>query len=868
MKRIVSLLCVVCLTMSLLPAVALAAWGGAPVMNIFAEYDETNQQVIATVTLGAHSDLGTLDFRLKFDSTKLVVNGEPVGDATMDPELHADEDFIGFSWYDENGSTKTGETTLLTVTFDIVEGQAGEVEFSFDEEFTCFCDVSGDNLEYEPAAESVTSSELTVPCTNHAVGEEGTEATCTDKATCGTCGASFGAVEPDNHTGTLTEVADAKYLNEPATCSAAATYWKSYSCCGAASDEEYFSDGDPKPHVWSEKIEDEDHLKQPAADCQTYNEYWYDCANCDAISDAEDGSAYFNGKTVGEHKPSSDWTTKDGEHFHACTVDGCTVVFDEDDCTAETDDDNCTTPVLCAVCDTVMTPAKDDHEANADDGDCTTDVTCKYCEHIFTEAKTHVAEDDDGDCTTAVGCANEGCEEIMTPAEKKHVAGEDDGDCSTPIKCENCDQNAVAAKEHDFTGKYDSEDPAQHWHICNNGDCTVTDTKEDHAGGTATCKAKAKCDKCKQTYGTFGPCVDNNGDGQCDVCKEDMCDHVIEPVAAAPATCTTEGNIAHYKCAECGRLYANEDGTGRMDEEDVITKAIAHKNATKQKEVAATCVAPGVKAHFVCPDCGGKYLTKAIDAVAQTDSDLEIAIDPDAHKWDKGDVTVEPTEESEGLKVFTCTNEGCGQTKDQVLSKKNGTSNITPSNPEAEEPAEPEATFSDIAGQWYEEDVEYVAELGLMNGTGSDKFSPDMTTDRAMIVTILWRLEGSPDVDGVEFTDVAEGMWYTAAIDWASANGIVNGYGNGKFGPTDEVTREQIMAILNRYAQYKGWTEDVAVTMVAQYTCSIWAENNVNWADLNGLLADLGVDVSDMTAKASRAELAAYLSRFMLNIAK
>ena len=76
------------------------------------------------------------------------------------------------------------------------------------------------------------------------------------------------------------------------------------------------------------------------------------------------------------------------------------------------------------------------------------------------------------------------------------------------------------------------------------------------------------------------------------------------------------------------------------------------------------------------------------------------------------------------------------------------------------------------------------------------------------------------------------------------------------------------MAILNRYAVYKGWAEDTAVSMVAQYTCSIWAENNVNWADLSGLLADLGVDVTDMTAMASRAELAAYLSRFMANIAK
>lgn len=271
--------------------------------------------------------------------------------------------------------------------------------------------------------------------------------------------------------------------------------------------------------------------------------------------------------------------------------------------------------------------------------------------------------------------------------------------------------------------------------------------------------------------------------------------------------------------------------------------------AENHKGGKATCVAAPI-----CSVCGQPYGEA----------------DPDAHKWDKGVVTVEPTEKSEGLKIFTCTNEGCGQTKEQVLSKKNPVSNITPSNPEGEEPAEPVLPFTDVKkSDWFYNDVAFAYANGLMNGTGNNKFSPAVTTDRAMIVTVLWRMEGSPVVDSaVKFIDVETGAWYAAAIDWASANGIVNGYGDGKFGPTAQITREQIMAILNRYAVYKGWAEDTAVSMVAQYTCSIWAENNVNWADLSGLLADLGVDVTDMTAMASRAELAAYLSRFMENIAK
>ncbi len=178
--------------------------------------------------------------------------------------------------------------------------------------------------------------------------------------------------------------------------------------------------------------------------------------------------------------------------------------------------------------------------------------------------------------------------------------------------------------------------------------------------------------------------------------------------------------------------------------------------------------------------------------------------------------------------------------------------------------------YNDVdTDDWFYDDVLYVTLKDLMEGTGNGKFSPEITTDRAMLVTVLWRLEGCPVVDSsVDFDDVADGLWYSDAIDWASANGIVNGYGDGKFGPTDQITREQIAAILNRYAAYKGWTDGIALPMLAQYKCSEWAEDNVIWAENNGLLDGLGVDVSDMTAKASRAELAAYLARFMQNIVK
>jgi len=177
---------------------------------------------------------------------------------------------------------------------------------------------------------------------------------------------------------------------------------------------------------------------------------------------------------------------------------------------------------------------------------------------------------------------------------------------------------------------------------------------------------------------------------------------------------------------------------------------------------------------------------------------------------------------------------------------------------------EAKSPYTDVnVNDWFYEEVLYVTEKDLMNGTGNGMFSPAVTTDRAMIVTVLWRLEGSPEIDGeIQFTDVEDGQWYADAIKWAAANAIVNGYGNDKFGPEKDITREQVMAILNRYADYKAY-KDADAASATGYTYSEWAEENVAWAIANGLTDGLGVNVKDMTVKADRAEIAAYLARFV-----
>ena len=173
--------------------------------------------------------------------------------------------------------------------------------------------------------------------------------------------------------------------------------------------------------------------------------------------------------------------------------------------------------------------------------------------------------------------------------------------------------------------------------------------------------------------------------------------------------------------------------------------------------------------------------------------------------------------------------------------------------------------FNDVSEtDWYFEDVMYVLEKGLMIGTGDTTFSPTTVVNRAMLVTVLWRLEGSPAVDGaVDFVDVPAGEWYSLAVDWASANRIVNGYGDGRFGALDDMTHEQVMAILHRYAVLKGtWASDLIVDIDVSFTYSNWAESDVKWAIENGMFDGIGSDISKLIEGADRAEMAAYLRRF------
>ena len=183
--------------------------------------------------------------------------------------------------------------------------------------------------------------------------------------------------------------------------------------------------------------------------------------------------------------------------------------------------------------------------------------------------------------------------------------------------------------------------------------------------------------------------------------------------------------------------------------------------------------------------------------------------------------------------------------------------------------------FIDVpAGAWYEDGVRYVYQNGLMAGTSATTFGPDVTTTRGMIATILWRLEGSPQVDyAMAFDDVAANSWYAEAIRWAASEGIVSGYGDGKFGPDDIITREQMAAMLYRYAQYKGY--DVSVgedTNILSYTdfedLSEYAIPAMQWAVGAGIISGTSESTLGPRGNASRAQVAVILTRYCENVAK
>lgn len=178
-------------------------------------------------------------------------------------------------------------------------------------------------------------------------------------------------------------------------------------------------------------------------------------------------------------------------------------------------------------------------------------------------------------------------------------------------------------------------------------------------------------------------------------------------------------------------------------------------------------------------------------------------------------------------------------------------------------PAQPTADFRDVdAGAWYGNAVNYVVANGLMSGVGNGQFAPNTNLSRAMLAQILYNQAGRPAAGDAAFNDVASGMWYTNAIAWAAAQGVVSGYGNGMFGPNDNITREQLAVMLYRYAGSPA--ADGSLDSFADAgKVSGYAQNALVWATTNGVMSGKGAGNLDPAGLATRAEVAQMLYNYL-----
>ena len=216
---------------------------------------------------------------------------------------------------------------------------------------------------------------------------------------------------------------------------------------------------------------------------------------------------------------------------------------------------------------------------------------------------------------------------------------------------------------------------------------------------------------------------------------------------------------------------------------------------------------------------------------------------------------VRVTENSDGTYTFTM---------------PNGQVTITATFVETEAPVgEP---FLDVnEGDWFYDAVAYAYENGLMDGVGGNRFAPNSATTRAQLVTILYRMEGQPVVSGdLPFTDVEAGTWYTNAVVWAAQNGIVNGVGDDPFAPGNDLTREQLVTILYRYAESKGYDVSASADLAGYpdgEEIQAYAREAMAWAVAENIIQGMEDDTLKPAGNASRAQIATILMRFCEGVA-
>ena len=344
--------------------------------------------------------------------------------------------------------------------------------------------------------------------------------------------------------------------------------------------------------------------------------------------------------------------------------------------------------------------------------------------------------------------------------------------------------------------------------------------------------------------------------------------HSYKDVVTAP-TCTAKGYTTHT-CA-CGDSYVDTyvDALGHAWDNGKVTKEptetetgvktftctrcgetktetipkLTHEHNYNAVVTAPTCTEKGYTTHTCA--CGDSYVDTYVDALG--------------HAWDAGKVTEAPTETKTGVKTFTCTR--CNETKTESIPVVS---------------VDVTQMFSDVTKNWAYPGIQYCVTHKLMGSTGGDKFAPTMTTTRAQIVQILYNLEGEPKVSGTTpFTDLTQD-WYQDAVLWAYQTGVVAGTSSTTFEPDLPVTREQIAVILMEYITRvlkleRTWTPADLSTFPDAGSVSDWAKDALADAVALGLISGAsngGQTLLEPQGSATREQVATILMEFCKNVKK
>ena len=406
--------------------------------------------------------------------------------------------------------------------------------------------------------------------------------------------------------------------------------------------------------------------------------------------------------------------------------------------------------------------------------------------------------------------------------------------------------------EHSYATEW-TTDATHHWHACVNDGCPLSPSEMAGYGAHVDADDDKICDTCKKQV-RYDITFDANG-GSCDVTS--LRSAIGGTLDSLPTPSRSGYTFTGWFTKASGgeqvtaatvftvdqTVYAQWQSEApsvitypvKVSESENGSVSASRKSATAGRKVTLT----------VTPEDG-----YTLDTLTVTD---------------RRGKTVTVTKNDDGTYTFKMPRSNVTVTATFVKIKEEGIHEDWRDCPKDEHC--PLAAFSDTDPHaWYHDGVHEALVNGLLVGTSETTFAPNADTSRAMIVTMLHRLEGSPSVTDDRFSDVADSDWFAEPVAWAASEGIVSGMSATTFAPNDAITREQLAAILHNYAEYKGM-DTRARADLSKYadadSVSTWAQDVFSWANAEGLINGMTDNTIDPQEHATRAQVAVIFQRFL-----